>query len=143
MDTMDYVDIIKKIYGDSIRVTEDQITDEVKAIVNQMLDGIQSCTLRIAPISTLAHGIAGAIKGMTPGTDTLDPDAHLAFVEEGLKSSISEWLKKQALNFGWEFAKAYLKAWLDILVENKRLQICVNTAALNNKSRLAIALLGI
>jgi len=46
-------------------------------------------------------------------------------------------------SFGTAFVISFVTTWTDILLNNKQSTICVNTAKLNWKSALAIALLGI
>lgn len=56
-----YVAVIKHFYGNSVYATEAQITESVAAVVDEMLDNVQTCTMRLAPLSTFVTGIAGGL----------------------------------------------------------------------------------
>lgn len=113
------------------------------AIVDEMLDQVQTCTMRLAPLTTFVLGIAGGVTGLLESFGIKDAAAQSNVISESLESRISLWFRNKGVVFGAEFLKAYVTAWFDILVKDRRMTICINTTALNNKSRLAMALMGI
>lgn len=138
-----YVAVIKHFYGNSVYATEAQITESVAAVVDEMLDNVQTCTMRLAPLSTFVTGIAGGVSGLLESFGIKDAAAQRNVISESLSSSLSVWMKNKGAVFGAAFLKAYISTWFDILVKDRRMQICINTAALNYKSRVAMALMGI
>lgn len=84
-----YVAVIKHFYGNSVYATEAQITESVAAVVDEMLDNVQTCTMRLAPLSTFVMGIAGGVSGLLESFGIKDAAAQRNVISESLSSSLS------------------------------------------------------
>lgn len=133
-----YVSIIKKLYGNTISVSDDQISDEVAEIVNNILVSIRTCTGNLGIFTSIVQGVADGLRSVAEFvTFNLIHDILTGKVgQNNFVSSLKE-------SFGTAFVISFVTTWTDILLNNKQSTICVNTAKLNWKSALAIALLGI
>ncbi|WP_173911062.1 hypothetical protein [Acinetobacter sp. Marseille-Q1618] len=134
-----YVSIIKALYGNSIYVDESMITQEVVDILETITYEIRNCTVGLGIFTTIVNALADAIQSLI-GSDVGNP---FKFAEDSLKDKSKQWLQKKTAQFGAEFLKSFFKSWYNILMGNTQSKACVNSAALNWKSALAMALLGI
>lgn len=142
-ERQEYVDIIKALYGSSMYVDESQITDEVADIVETILLEIRSGTMYMGIFATVVNAVVGGMVAVLESLGFGTAPSRVAFVEEALKDPLKDWVKKKVQTFGKGFAKSMFKQWKDILMGNLQSKAVVNSAALNWKSALAIALLGI
>ncbi|WP_151713385.1 hypothetical protein [Acinetobacter bereziniae] len=133
-----YVSIIKKLYGNTISVSDDQISSEVAEIVDNILVSIRTCTENLGIFTSIVQGVADGLQSVAEFvTFNLIHDILTGKVgQQNFVSTLKE-------NFGTAFVISFVTTWTDILLNNKQSTICVNTAKLNWKSALAIVLLGI
>lgn len=131
-----YVNIIKKLYGTTIYVDESQITDEVVEIVETILKEIRNCTKSLGIFISIVQGLADALQATA---EALPKE----IIEDMLKDQDLEWIRNMRKNFTEAFVESFVTTWINILTGAQQSTICVNTAKLNWKSALAIALLGI
>lgn len=131
-----YVNIIKKLYGTTIYVDESQITDEVVEIVETILKEIRNCTKNLGIFISIVQGLADALQA----TGEALPEE---IIDDMLKDQNLEWIRNMRKNFTEAFVESFVTTWINILTGAQQSTICVNTAKLNWKSALAIALLGI
>lgn len=134
-----YVEIIKALYGNTIYVDESMITQEVVDILETITYEIRNCSIGLGIFTSIVNGLADAIQGVFG--DLLENP--FKFAEDSLKDKSKQWLQQKIAQFGADFLKTFVKTWINILLGKQQSTICVNTAKLNWKSALAIALLGI
>lgn len=134
-----YVDIIKNLYGNSMYVDESMITQEVVDILETITYEIRNCSIGLGIFTSIVNGLADALQGLF-GDLLSNP---FQFAEDSLKDKGKQWLQEKAAQFGADFLKTFVKTWFDILKGNAQSRACINAAALNWKSPLAMALLGI
>lgn len=131
-----YVVLIKKLYGTTVYVDESQITDEVVDIVETILKEIRSCSVNLGIFISVVQGLADALQATAEAL----PEE---IIEDMLRDQDLSWIRNMRSNFTEAFVESFVTTWIDLLTGNKQSIICVNTAKLNWKSALAIALLGI
>ena len=131
-----YVAIIKKLYGTTVYVDESQITDEVVDIVETILKEIRSCSVNLGIFISVVQGLADALQATAEAL----PEE---IIEDMLRDQDLSWIRNMRSNCTEAFVESFVTTWIDLLTGNKQSIICVNTAKLNWKSALAIALLGI
>lgn len=134
-----YVEIIKNLYGNSIYVDESMISQEVVDILETIVYEIRNCSVGLGIFASIVNGLGDALQGLF-GDLLSNP---FQFAEDSLKDKSKKWLQEKAAQFGADFLKTFIKTWFDILKGNTQSRACINSAALNWKSPLAIALLGI
>lgn len=131
-----YVEIIKKLYGTSIYVDESQISNEVVEIVEKILKEIRSCSVSLGIFTSIVQGLADALVGTAAAVPK-------EAVDDLLRDQEFTWIRNMRANYAEAFVESFVTTWVDILTGNQQSLICVNTAKLNWKSALAMALMGI
>lgn len=131
-----YVEIIKKLYGTSIYVDESQISNEVVEIVEKILKEIRSCSVNLGIFTSIVQGLADALVGTAAAVPK-------EAVDDLLRDQEFTWIRNMRANYAEAFVESFVTTWVDILTGNQQSLICVNTAKLNWKSALAMALMGI
>ena len=132
----EYVKIIKKLYGTTMYVDESMISDEVREIVEKILYEIRMCSVNLTMFTSIVNGV---VEGLMNAGQSIGSEV----VDSLMRSKDFAFIENTAKNFGVGFFTAYFNTWIDVLFRDQRSTICVNTAKLNWKSALAIALLGI
>ncbi|MCH4248559.1 hypothetical protein [Acinetobacter populi] len=131
-----YVKIIKALYGNSVYVDESMISDEVAEIVDKILQEIRSCTVGLGIFIAI-------VQGVVDGLQNIGENIGFDIADDMLRDNEVNWVRKIASNFGSGFAYSFVDTWLSILMNDTQSLACKNAAALNWKSALAIALLGL
>lgn len=138
-----YVNIINKLYENSVPVEEYQINDDVIAVIEDMLYEIRTCNARLGIFTSIAEGLANGYSKFLEGLGLKKGPAQVNWVKEIISTPSKGWVLGKATAFGVNFIKGFTVTWFDILMNNKQSKTCVTATAWKWKTALLMALSGL
>lgn len=126
-----YAQAVNVLFGGTIAVTADEITNEVIVLTDTMITEIANCSRNITKIGF------EIIYKVTVGR-VID-----AGVNAFSNNLLSEILINEATDDIQEEIKTTLENWVYALMGNRRFLMCINAAKLRYRSPLVIALMGL
>lgn len=139
-----YVASIRVLFNHTIQVSEEEINEEVIEMVDAIFLEITDCHLILAPAAAMLEIVGNVLhKSIPDPIRVLIGDKSLKdYLSDKSERGVAKVMKIAKEYQAWQFYKDLQATWLKYSSKNRKLQVCINTARRNWRTKVQEALWG-